>query len=112
MISTDGCFLDNPGAFDTRLFNMSPREAMRVDPTHRLLLMASLEALEKAGHNHDANLSAQSKRTAVYFGQIADVWREVNAEKGIDVFTAPGILRSFSPGRVNHHFGFEGGSYR
>jgi iron transport multicopper oxidase len=111
-MNTDGCFLSDPGIFDPRLFNMSPREAMQVDPTHRLLLMTSLEALEKAGHNPDADLSSRKKRTAVYFGQNADIWREIDAQQGVDVFTAPGLLRAFSPGRVNYHFGFEGGSYR
>ncbi|KAI0439475.1 hypothetical protein F4803DRAFT_568471 [Xylaria telfairii] len=111
MMNTDGCFLSDPGEFDARLFNMSPREALQVDPTHRLLLMTSLEALEKAGYNPDNGLSSRNKRTAVYFGQNADIWRESAAEQGVDVFTAPGILRAFSPGRVSHHFGFDGGSY-
>ncbi|KAI2634619.1 hypothetical protein GGS21DRAFT_543711 [Xylaria nigripes] len=111
MMNTDGCFLSDPGAFDACLFNMSPREAMQVDPTHRLLLMTSLEALERAGYNPGLSLSSRNRRTAVYFGQNADIWREVSIEHGIDVFTAPGILRAFSPGRVSRHFGFEGGSY-
>ncbi|KAI0458863.1 hypothetical protein F5B21DRAFT_499931 [Xylaria acuta] len=111
MMNTDGCFLSDPGAFDARLFNMSPREAIQVDPTHRLLLMTSLEALEKAGYNPNTGLPTRNKQTAVYFGQNADVWREFSAEQGVDAFTAPGILRAFSPGRVSHHFGFEGGSY-
>lgn len=87
MMNTDGCFLSDPGAFDARLFNMSPREALQVDPTHRLLLMTSLEALEKAGYNPDTGLSSRNKRTAVYFGQNADIWRESAAEQGVDVFT-------------------------
>ncbi|KAJ3561746.1 hypothetical protein NPX13_g8825 [Xylaria arbuscula] len=110
MMSTDGCFLSDPGGFDARLFNMSPREAIHVDPTHRLLLMASHEALERAGHNPEAGPS-RNTRTAVYFGQNADVWREANAEQGVDTFTAPGILRAFSPGRVSHYFGFQGATY-
>ncbi|KAI0206833.1 thiolase-like protein [Astrocystis sublimbata] len=111
MMNTDGCFLWEPGEFDARLFNMSPKEALQVDPTHRLLLMTSLEALEKAGYNHDIRRSSQGKRTAVYFGQTSDVWQHFAAEEGINRFTAPGNLRAFSPGRVSHHFGFEGGSY-
>ncbi|KAI1817049.1 ketoacyl-synt-domain-containing protein [Poronia punctata] len=112
MMNTDGCFLSDPGAFDRRLFHVSPREAMQIDPTHRLLLMASLEGLENAGYNPDHGIGSRGgERTAVYFGQNADVWREVSAERGIDVFTAPGLLRAFSPGRVNHHFKFKGGSY-
>lgn len=36
-----GAWLENPGLFDNRLFNMSPREASQTDPTHRLLLPAT-----------------------------------------------------------------------
>ncbi|KAI1339746.1 ketoacyl-synt-domain-containing protein [Xylariaceae sp. FL0016] len=111
LITSDGCFISDPGVFDSRLFNMSPREVMQVDPVHRLLMMSSLEALEKSGYNAEGNKSSEGKRVAVYFGQNADVWREINAQQGVDVFTAPGLLRAFSPGRVNYHFGFEGGSY-
>ncbi|GAP85116.2 putative polyketide synthase [Rosellinia necatrix] len=111
MMNIDGCFLSDPGAFDARLFNMSPREALQVDPAHRLLLMISLEALEKAGYNPNASLPSHSGRTAVYFGQSADSWSGIIAGQSIDVFTAPGILRAFSPGRVSRYFGFGGGSY-
>ncbi|KAI0099687.1 hypothetical protein GGR51DRAFT_564728 [Nemania sp. FL0031] len=111
MMNIDGCFLSDPGAFDAKMFSISPREAMQIDPTHRLLLMTSFEALERAGYNPDADPPSQRNRTAVYFGQNSDFWRDVNAEHGIDVFTAPGILRAFSAGRVSHHFGFQGGSY-
>ncbi|KAJ4855340.1 acyl transferase domain-containing protein [Trichoderma breve] len=34
-----GCFLNNPGFFDNRLFSISPREAQQMDPAHRILLM-------------------------------------------------------------------------
>ncbi|KAI0533847.1 hypothetical protein GGR58DRAFT_521044 [Xylaria digitata] len=101
MMNTDGCFLSSPGDFDARLLNMSPREAMQADPTHKSLLMTSLEALEKAGYNREARLSSRNRQTA----------REVDVEQGVDIFTAPGILRTFSPGRVSHYFGFRGGSY-
>ncbi|RYP51785.1 hypothetical protein DL768_002932 [Monosporascus sp. mg162] len=111
IVTVDGCFIEDPGSFDPRLFNMSPREAMHMDPVHRLLLMVTMEALEKAGHNPENSPADISKRTSVWFGQNADVWREINCQQGVDVFTAPGLLRAFSPGRVNYHFGFEGGSY-
>lgn len=111
MVTTDGCFIEDPGSFDAKLFKMSPREVMHMDPVHRLLLMVTHEALEKAGHNPENTLGEVARRTSVWFGQNADVWREIDAQQGVDVYTAPGLLRAFSPGRVNYHFGFEGGSY-
>lgn len=46
-----GAFLDNPGLFDNRLFNISPREAAQMDPIQRLLLTTTYEALEMAGYS-------------------------------------------------------------
>ncbi|KAI1498991.1 hypothetical protein F5X99DRAFT_420173 [Biscogniauxia marginata] len=43
-----GVFIDRPGYFDTRLFNMSPREAVQTDPQQRLMLLTTYEALEMA----------------------------------------------------------------
>lgn len=33
-----GCFIDAPGLFDARFFNISPREAENTDPAHRLAI--------------------------------------------------------------------------
>ncbi|MHB1539474.1 MAG: beta-ketoacyl synthase N-terminal-like domain-containing protein, partial [Solirubrobacteraceae bacterium] len=45
----EGNFLAGAGNFDAELFRASPREALGMDPQHRLLLEASWEALEDAG---------------------------------------------------------------
>ena len=44
-----GCFIDEPGAFDTRFFNLSPREAIQTDPGQRLALATAYEAVEMSG---------------------------------------------------------------
>lgn len=36
-----GCFLQNPGMFDNAFFNISPKEAMQMEPLQRMLLMAT-----------------------------------------------------------------------
>ncbi|GKZ26314.1 type I Iterative Polyketide synthase (PKS) [Aspergillus brasiliensis] len=62
------CFLDQPGLFDTSLFNISPDEARNIDPVQRLLLLATYEALERAGyspHSHDC------RRVGTFIGQTA-----------------------------------------
>ncbi|OQU97822.1 polyketide product template domain-containing protein isoform 2 [Cladophialophora immunda] len=107
-----GCFINNPGEFDARLFNASPREAFQMDPLHRLLLMTAHEALENSGYSPSSSLSTDRKRVAVYAGQCVEPWRDVlSSAQGTDVYTAPGLLRAFAPGRLNYHFGFEGPSY-
>ena len=44
-----GAFMDNLGDFDPEFFGISEREAIAMDPQHRLLLETSWEAMEHAG---------------------------------------------------------------
>ena len=44
-----GGFVDEPYGFDPSFFRISDREASRMDPQHRILLMVLWEALEHAG---------------------------------------------------------------
>lgn len=106
-----GVFIDRPGFFDTRLFNMSPREASQTDPQQRLLLLATYEALEMAGYTPNGTASTDRRRIGTYIGQTSDDYREVNASQDVDTFFITGGIRAFGPGRVNYHFGWEGPSY-
>lgn len=63
-----GAWLANPGFFDNRLFNISPREALQMDPTHRLFLTACCEALEMAGYSPDATPSMHPDRISTFYG--------------------------------------------
>ncbi|PKX89227.1 type I polyketide synthase [Aspergillus novofumigatus IBT 16806] len=51
MTCRHGCFMNNPGHFDSKFFHISPREALLMDPAHRLFLMNAYEALEMAGYS-------------------------------------------------------------
>ncbi|EFQ36633.1 beta-ketoacyl synthase domain-containing protein [Colletotrichum graminicola M1.001] len=103
-----GCFLDNPGLFDARFFSLSPREAMEVDPAHRLFLLAVFEALESAGYSRRPHTKTAACRFATFVGQIADDWAEITRLRGGDAFSLTGIQRSFAAGRVNYHFKWAG----
>ncbi|KAK2592067.1 hypothetical protein QQS21_010228 [Conoideocrella luteorostrata] len=110
-IARTGAFLDKPGMFDNRLFDMSPREAMQTDVQHRLLMTTSYEALEMSGYYPDGTLSTNKDRIASFFGQTSDDWREVVVHQGVDIYFATGSCRAFGPGRLHHHFKWGGPSY-
>ncbi|KAK3369970.1 hypothetical protein B0H63DRAFT_564230 [Podospora didyma] len=106
-----GVFIDRPGYFDTRLFNMSPREAAQTDPQQRLMLLTTYEALEMAGYTPNGTPSTDTRRIGSFIGQTSDDWREVNASQNVDTYFITGGIRAFGPGRLNYHFGWEGPSY-
>jgi naphtho-gamma-pyrone polyketide synthase len=105
-----GCFINDPGVFDARFFNLSPREAENTDPAQRLALMSAYEAMEMAGLVPDRTASTQRDRIGVFFGVTSDDWREVNSGQDIDTYFIPGGNRAFVPGRISYFFRFSGPS--
>ncbi|CAI6237317.1 unnamed protein product [Periconia digitata] len=105
-----GCFINEPGVFDARFFNLSPREAENTDPAQRLALMSAYEAMEMAGLVPDQTPSTQRDRIGVFFGVTSDDWREVNSGQDIDTYFIPGGNRAFVPGRISYFFRLSGPS--
>ncbi|KAI6432250.1 Type I Iterative PKS [Pyricularia oryzae] len=108
--STDyGCFLRDPGHFDSRYFRLSPREASLLDPCSRLFLMAACEAVEMSGYSDGRSRSVHPGRIGVVYGQSnEDGYMTTHHERGCDAYTLQTVQRAFAPGRVAHHFGWEG----
>ncbi|KAK2014996.1 beta-ketoacyl synthase domain-containing protein [Colletotrichum eremochloae] len=106
-----GNWLDDPGAFDARFFNISPREAAQIDPAQRLALMTAYEAIEEAGIVADATPSTRRDRVGVFYGVTSNDWMETNSAQNIDTYFIPGGNRAFIPGRINYCFKFSGPSY-
>ncbi|KAM3073539.1 hypothetical protein ACMFMG_004567 [Clarireedia jacksonii] len=105
-----GCFINEPGLFDSRFFNLSPKEADQSDPAQRLALMTAYEALEMAGFVPDRTPSTQRDRVGIFYGMTSDDWREVNSGQNVGTYFIPGGNRAFTPGRINYHFKFSGPS--
>ncbi|ELR10234.1 hypothetical protein GMDG_04622 [Pseudogymnoascus destructans 20631-21] len=105
-----GCFIDEPGLFDTSFFNMSPREAENTDPAQRLAITTTYEAMEMAGLVRNRTPSTQQDRIGVFFGTTSDDWREVNSGQDIGTYFIPGGNRAFVPGRISYFFRFSGPS--
>ncbi|KAF6227264.1 hypothetical protein HO133_008707 [Letharia lupina] len=106
-----GCFIEKPGLFGARFFNMSPRESANADPGQRLAIITAYEALEMAGFVPDTTPSTQRNRVGIFYGMTSDDWREVNSGQNIDTSFLPGGNRAFTPGRINYHFKFSGPSF-
>ena len=106
-----GCFVDHPGAFDARFFNVSHREALLMEPCHRLWLMSVYEALEMAGYSQDRTRLVDPNRVGVFFGQSVSDWRATTHHRGCNSYDLQGVQRAFGPGRVNYHFKWEGPTY-
>ncbi|KAL8817389.1 MAG: hypothetical protein Q9223_003773 [Gallowayella weberi] len=92
-----GCFIDEPGLFDPRFFNMSPREATQTDPMHRLALICAYEALEVAGYVPNRTPSTRLDRIGTFYAQTSDDWREINAAQDIDTYFISAGVRAFAP---------------
>lgn len=106
-----GNFIENPGLFDARFFNMSPREANQTDPMQRLELVTAYEAMEMAGIVPGRTDSTKHDRIGTFYGMTSDDWREINAAQDIDTYFISGGVRAFGPGRINYSMKFSGPSF-
>jgi amino acid adenylation domain-containing protein len=76
-----GGFIDGVAEFDPIFFNISPREAERMDPQERLFLQTAWEAIEDAGYAA-GQLSQKSVRTGVYVGVMYEEYQLFGAAAG------------------------------
>lgn len=91
--------------FDPRAFTVSPKEARDMDPTQRLALKLTAQALERAGYR-PRHIDG---RVGVYFGVIGGEYGALarqSAEPGS--YVATGSLNSVVAGRISHTFDFSG----
>jgi acyl transferase domain-containing protein/NADPH:quinone reductase-like Zn-dependent oxidoreductase/NAD(P)-dependent dehydrogenase (short-subunit alcohol dehydrogenase family)/acyl carrier protein len=100
--------VDNIDGFDPAVFGIAPREAVSLDPQHRLLLEVGWEALE------DAQIpvnSLQGSKTGVFVGAcFTDYLDAVTAQAPAhkDVYGSTGNMLSVAGGRLAYTFGFSG----
>ncbi len=99
--------LDDVAGFDATMFGIPPREALPMDPQHRLLLEATWTALEDAGF--DAR-SLKDSATGVFVGIGPNEYaryRGRTAERA-DAYDLTGSLVAFAAGRLAYHLGLQG----
>ncbi|MDL5205473.1 acyltransferase domain-containing protein [Streptomyces sp. ALI-76-A] len=103
-----GGFLKDVADFDADFFNISPREALAVDPHHRLLLETSWEVFERAGivpaDVRGADVGVFSGISSSEYG-----WRFLEgAQKELEGYLLYGSALSVASGRVAYELGLTG----
>jgi acyl transferase domain-containing protein/NADP-dependent 3-hydroxy acid dehydrogenase YdfG/aryl carrier-like protein len=105
-----GGFLDEVDRFEPGVFNISPREAVGMDPQQRMTLQVVWEALERAGYAPD---SLEGSMTGVFIGVSTTDYVRARQEYG-DIQDVDGYQLigepSFVAGRVSYTFGLMGPS--
>ena len=102
----EAAFVKGVELFDPGFFNISPREAERIDPQHRLLLEASWEALERADV---VPASLRASATGVFVGIGQSDYEFMQQRSGLlDPYTTLGTHGSFAAGRIAFCLGLQG----
>ncbi|KAJ3781238.1 thiolase-like protein, partial [Lentinula aff. detonsa] len=111
MTARKGHFLQEGAFFDEVFFNVSPREAMNIDPQHRILLETVVDALDDAGYKEvqeGGEIGWNKSTMGVFIGSATDSYQNNLASEPIDAFFCPGTIRGFAGGRISHYFGWQG----
>ncbi|MGK0290543.1 MAG: 3-oxoacyl-(acyl-carrier-protein) synthase/pimeloyl-ACP methyl ester carboxylesterase, partial [bacterium] len=102
-----GCFLDDVDQFDPLLFNISPKEAVQIDPQERLFLQIAWETLEDAGYQ-----SNELGKVGVFAGATTTSYPFLALENQIngEPVSIPNPSFASLANRVSYYFDFDGPS--
>ncbi|MEX3612621.1 MAG: beta-ketoacyl synthase N-terminal-like domain-containing protein, partial [Burkholderia gladioli] len=106
-----GGFLEGFADFDPLFFNISPLEAMGMDPQERLFLQSAWHALEDAGYTRDSLAERCGGRVGVFAGVTRNGFGLLGLEawhEGSTVFSQPAF--SSIPNRVSYALDLRGPS--
>jgi myxalamid-type polyketide synthase MxaD len=103
-----GGFVENVDLFDAAFFNISPREAVHLDPQQRILLELAWEALEEAGQPID---KIGGGETGVFVGLSNNDYFHLQIDAPIkEAYIETGNRISFAAGRLCYALDLRGPS--
>ena len=104
-----GGFLEQVDQFDAEFFVISAKEAIAIDPQHRLLLEVAWEALEDAGQI-PSNLSGMD--AGIFVGISSNDYYEIASQHQDvpDIKDSIGNDYGMSANRISYYFDFHGSS--
>ncbi len=104
----NGAFLERVDGFDSQFFGITPQEAERMDPQHRLILEVAWESLENA-EIIPKNLSGSS--TGVFIGIATMDYSLLVTDAGLDginAYDCAGSSHATVAGRLSHFLNLRG----
>ena len=110
MYSRHGSFLADAAGFDAHMFGVSPREALELDPQHRIALEVAWEALENAGCSP---AQASRSKAGVFLAlSNSDYSRLVFNDRidELDAYSSTGNNFSVAAGRISYTLALDGPS--
>lgn len=100
-------FIDGVELFDAKLFALSIAEVKGMDPSQRLCLETTYEALLKSGMKKSA---LHNSTTGMYVGMSTSEWNYAERTADVGVFGATGGAPSICAGRLSFCLGCKGAS--
>lgn len=107
--TTRGGYLEDTRSFDAPFFGIAPREAVFIDPQHRLLLEVAWEALEHAGIAADG---LAGRPVGVFMGISTNDYSRLLLTHGCgtDAYAGVGNAGSMAAHRLSYHLDLHGPS--
>ncbi len=107
-----GAFLPDIAGWDAEFFGLSPREALRMDPQHRLLMELAWEGLENAGTS-PSRLAGSRTGVMVGFMDTGGSYVRLQFERqgaaaAADPYLGQGSSLSVAAGRISYHLNLNG----
>ncbi|AYK27033.1 beta-ketoacyl synthase N-terminal-like domain-containing protein [Clostridium beijerinckii] len=104
-----GGFVDDIDCFDASFFNISPREAMFMDPQQRMSMQLAWKAIEDAGYKIN---DLKKSKTGVFMAVCNTDYSEMieRFSEKIDAYIPTGTSNAIVSNRISYWFDFNGPS--